>query len=129
MSNLHPHKNKTLCTTDSIKLCVQLHVQVILSVPWIRHATEIEEFVSIHALFELHAESMRCVELSITLQDVNVQNVTLEDLIWDASWTVDAQPIQPPKEENVQTAMIVHLHCIVRRENANLPVDTPQCVK
>ena len=72
---------------------------------------------------------MRCVELSITPHDVNVQNVTLEDLIWDASWTVDVQQIQPPKEENVQITMIVHLHCIVRRENANLRVDTPQFVK
>lgn len=96
---------------------------------WIRHATGIEEFVSIHALFERHVELMLCVELSITLQDVNVQSVTLEGRIWDASWTVDAQQTQPPKDENVQTTMIALLHCIVRRENANLLVDTHQFVK
>jgi hypothetical protein len=106
----------------------QLHVQVILSVPKIKHAAGIEELVSIHALFEPHAESMPYVELLITLQDVNVQNVTMEDLIWDASWTVDAHP-RPLKEENVQITMTVHLHYIARRESANLLVDTPQFVK
>jgi hypothetical protein len=102
---------------------------VILSAPRIRHVTGIEEFVSIHVLFELHAELMHYVELSIMLQDVNVQNVTLEDLIWDASWIVDVPQIQLLKEENVEITMIAHLHCIARRENANLLVDTPQFVK
>ena len=63
------------------------------------------------------------------LQDVNVQNVTLEDLIWDANWTVDVQQIQLLKEENVEVTVIAHLHCIAKRENANLLVDTPQFVK
>ena len=58
------------------------------------HAIEIVVNVSTHAHSEQLVGLMLSAELWITIHDVSAQNVSLEDLIWDANGIADAQQTQ-----------------------------------
>ena len=60
---------------------------------------------------------------------MSAQNVSLEDLIWDANGIADVQQTQHPKDESAEQTMTAHPPCIAKRANASLLVDIPQFAK